>query len=41
MVPIAHSKLGTALTVRTPTVDRAATVVRKPFIDPKKEIPKS
>ena len=41
MVPIDHSALGTRLTVRTPAGDAAATVVRKPFIDPGKEIPKA
>ncbi len=41
MVPIEHSKLGTRLTVKTPSGDLGATVVLKPFIDPKKAIPKS
>ena len=40
-VPIGHAKLGTRLTVRSPAGDREATVVRKPFLDPKKDIPKS
>jgi aminomethyltransferase len=42
MVPVEHSALGTKLTVDIPQVgERQATVVPKPFIDPKKEIPKS
>ena len=41
MVPIAHAKLGTRLKVETPRGERDTTVVRKPFIDPRKEIPKS
>ena len=41
MVPIEHARLGTTLTVELPTGDVAATVVRKPFLDPKKDIPKS
>jgi len=42
MVPVALAELGTRLTVSIPEVgDRAATVVPKPFVDPKKEIPKS
>jgi aminomethyltransferase len=41
LVPIGLSKLGTKLVVETPMGDREATVVKKPFIDPKKEIPKS
>jgi len=40
-VPIEHSKLGTRLTIVTPAGDREALVVKKPFIDPKKELPKS
>jgi len=40
-VPIGHAKLGTRLTVRSPSGDREATVVRKPFLDPNKDIPKS
>lgn len=40
MVPVEHSKLGTELTVMGSSGERKATVVRKPFIDPKKEIPK-
>jgi hypothetical protein len=42
MVPMAHASLGTALSVEIPAVgERRATVVPKPFVDPKKEIPKS
>ena len=41
MVPMDLSKLGTELTVVTPWGERDAKVVPKPFIDPKKEIPKS
>ncbi len=41
MVPVAHASLGTALRVEIPGVgERTATVVPKPFVDPKKEIPK-
>ena len=41
MVPTQHSDLGTRLTVGHPNGPRTATVVKKPFIDPGKEIPKS
>ncbi len=42
MVPVAYSELGSTFTVRIPDIgDRKATVVPKPFVDPKKEIPKS
>lgn len=41
MVPVEHSKLGTHLTVVAPKGEREATVVRRPFVDPKKDIPKS
>jgi len=41
MVPTQHSDLGTRLTVQHPNGPRTATVVKKPFIDPGKEIPKS
>jgi len=42
LVPIAHANVGTTLTVHIPDVgDRQATVVPKPFVDPKKDIPKS
>jgi aminomethyltransferase len=40
MVPIGLSAPGTALSVHTPTGARAATVVQKPFIDPRKHTPK-
>jgi len=42
MVPVEHAGLGTQLTVAIPgDGDRATTVVKKPFVDPKKEIPKA
>lgn len=42
MLPVEDSELGTQLTVAVPNGgDRPATVVRKPFVDPKKEIPKA
>jgi glycine cleavage system aminomethyltransferase T len=42
MVPTEHAALGTTFTVDVPGVgERQATVVPKPFIDPKKDIPKS
>jgi aminomethyltransferase len=42
MVPVEHAALGTKLTVDVPgSAARQATVVSKPFLDPKKEIPKS
>jgi len=40
-VPVKLSKLGTKLRVSTPVGMRDATVVRKPFVDPTKDIPKS
>lgn len=40
-VPVAQAALGTRLTVETPSGPRKATVVRKPFVDPKKVTPKS
>jgi aminomethyltransferase len=40
-VPVAHAELGAALTVDTPDGGRDAVVVGKPFVDPKKETPKS
>lgn len=40
MVPIEHAQLGTELEVETPYGRTSAVVVRKPFIDPEKEIPK-
>ncbi len=41
LLGIDHAKLGTALTVSTSRGPRAAKVVKKPFVDPKKDIPKS
>jgi aminomethyltransferase len=42
MVPVEHAGLGTELSVEVPGAGtRQATVVAKPFIDPKKDIPKS
>ena len=41
MVPIEHARLGTTLAVDIASGEVAATVVRKPFVDPKKDIPKS
>ena len=41
MLPIIHTDLGTELTVDHPDGPRTATVVKKPFIDPGKEIPKA
>jgi aminomethyltransferase len=41
-VPIEHAGLGTKLDITLPDGDqRSATIVPKPFVDPKKEIPKS
>jgi aminomethyltransferase len=41
-VPVELSKLGTKLEVMVEGTDeRPATVVRKPFVDPDKDIPKS
>lgn len=40
-VPVELAGLGTVLNVDTPWGRRQATVVRKPFVDPKKDIPKS
>ena len=40
-VPVELSEIGTALTVDTPLGTAGATVAPKPFVDPKKEIPKS
>jgi aminomethyltransferase len=41
MVPIAQATLGTKLSVAIPELgERAATVVKMPFVDPEKEIPK-
>jgi len=41
LVPIERAELGTVLTVRSAVGDTKATVVHKPFIDPKKDTPKS
>jgi aminomethyltransferase len=42
MVPVAHSPVGTKLSVSVPgTGERTATVVPMPFVDPKKEIPRA
>jgi len=42
MVPTECSSLGTVLSVEVPEVgERRATVVRKPFVDPEKEIPRA
>lgn len=40
MVPIEQAAMGTQLEVETPNGRTEAVVVRKPFIDPQKEIPK-
>jgi glycine cleavage system aminomethyltransferase T len=40
MVLIAHSRLGTQLTIHTPDGERPGTVVQKPFVDPTKATPK-
>ena len=40
MVPIELAELGTELEVETPAERTTAEVVQRPFIDPKKEIPK-
>lgn len=40
MLPIAHTGVGTVVTVRTPTGEHGGTVVEKPFIDPGKATPK-
>jgi glycine cleavage system aminomethyltransferase T len=42
MIPAACTTMGTSLTIAVPLVgERAATVVPKPFLDPKKAIPKA
>ena len=41
MVPSALAEPGTRVSVNTPDGEREATVVRRPFVDPDKEIPKS
>ncbi len=40
LVPIEYTELGTEITVRKASGDVPARVVEKPFIDPRKEIPK-
>lgn len=41
MLPLQYTEFGTQLTVQTPQSGRVeAVVVRKPFIDPEKEVPK-
>ncbi len=40
LVPIDYAKLGTQMTVRANIGDTTATVVERPFIDPRKETPK-
>jgi glycine cleavage system aminomethyltransferase T len=40
MVPIELAEFGTELEVSTPTERTSAIVVRRPFIDPEKEVPK-
>jgi aminomethyltransferase len=40
MLPIAHTGVGTPVTVRTPNGEHGATVVEKPFVDPGKATPK-
>jgi aminomethyltransferase len=39
MLPIELAEFGTELEVDAPTGRQSAVVVRKPFIDPKKEVP--
>jgi aminomethyltransferase len=41
LVPIEHADLGTGLTVRMETGEYEATVIEKPFIDPRKETVKA
>jgi aminomethyltransferase len=42
MLPVSLAALQTKLTVQIPGIgDRPATVVPRPFVDPKKDIPKS
>lgn len=41
MLDIGHTALGTEVQVSTPTGQRAGTVVEKPFVDPKKNTPKT
>ena len=41
LVPTDHAKIGTRFRVTTSKGERSATVVKKPFVDPKKDIPKA
>src|SRR6266571_6228299 len=41
MLPVVHADMGTELTINHPDGARTATVVKKPFLDPGKEIPKA
>jgi glycine cleavage system aminomethyltransferase T len=41
LVPIEYADLGTELTVKSNVGETAARVVERPFIDPKKETPKT
>ena len=41
LVSVDHAKIGTTFKVQTRKEKRAATVVKKPFVDPKKDIPKA
>ena len=41
MVPAKHAELGTTLRATVPGRDAALTVVEKPFVDPKKDVPRS
>jgi aminomethyltransferase len=41
IVPTDSAELGTRLTTYTPAGEAAITVVRKPFVDPTKQVPKS
>jgi aminomethyltransferase len=41
MLPIEYADLGTSMTATVPHGDVEIAVVQKPFVDPKKEIPKS
>src|SRR5216117_1374 len=41
MLPVVHADMGTELIVEHPDGPRTATIVKKPFLDPGKEIPKA
>jgi glycine cleavage system aminomethyltransferase T len=41
MVPTEYTEIGTEVIVETPAGKTSGVVVEKPFIDPKKEIPKA